>query len=133
MTKNKNNSTPSNDGEILDSPTQTLTLTPTLENSQEEVTNPASTENEDVVSLDNNDSKNDSPISEIITSSNNTDKTNTNTITNSTRKYKVLLSSDVKFVLDLEEKGGYSTSHTTYTKSLNFKSGDFIEIPKEGN
>ena len=51
----------------------------------------------------------------------------------STKKYKVLLSTETKFVLDLEERGGYSCSHSTYTKSLNFKTGDYILIPKEGN
>ena len=48
-----------------------------------------------------------------------------------TKTYKVLLTTDTKFVLDLEEKGGLLRSHNTYTKSLNFKTGDYISIPKE--
>ncbi len=55
--------------------------------------------------------------------------------TTSTRKYRVILTSDTKYILDLEERGGGGPyQHTTYTKSLNLKSGDFVEEPKqEGN
>lgn len=108
MTKNNTKQTPSSDGEFLDSPYFTEEST-NLENEQENT--PVVSED---VSLDNS----------TITISNVTS-------TKSTQKYEVVLSTDTKFVLDQLEQGGVSYSHTTYTKSLNFKAGDKIIIPKK--
>lgn len=126
MIKNNTNITPSNnDGEILDSfsTESNLTPNPTQENSQEELTptNPTTTdittENEDVVSLDNN-------ISPILIT-----ETKSYNIT-STKKYRIIISTPTKYILDIDGNGA-SYTQTEYTKSLNYKFGDEIELPQE--
>lgn len=117
MTKNKSQS-PLFNGDILDSD-QNTTQSPesiNLENEQE------NTPIEDAI-LDNSNSQN------LTTTSKNASNTSS-TNTTSTQKYKVVLTTDTKFVLDVNGFG-QSYSHNTYTKSLNFTQGDFIEIPPE--
>ncbi len=125
MTKNNNNTTPSNDGEFLDSSISTPTeesKNNNLENSQDNTLN----QNIEVtdVSLDNNENK--EITIPLVLSNPETSSENT-----SEQKYLVVINTDTKYVLDVNGNG-QSYSHTTYSKSLNFKVGDFIIIPKEG-
>lgn len=125
MTKNKN-ITSSSDEEFLDSynygngslESNQINLQTNSENEQEKLTPESQNDsNEDVVSLDNKSIN--IPLTLSI---------NTISNTTSTKKYKVILSTSTKIIIDIDGNGA-SYSPSQFTKTLTF--GDEVELPEE--